>query len=101
MSRDEEHLEKLQKKITALTKQRRALLNQARRKQGELIHLREEIESLTAMVKGHAKNEYDPLDIRFTDGTYRRRQRAERVLKQTKLLHIPPDCRVTHVDSTE
>ena len=101
MSRDEERHEELQKKVAALTKQRRALLNQARRRQGELTHLREEIESLTAMLKGHAKNEYDPLDIRHTDETYRKRQRAEHVLKQTKLLYIPPDRRVTPVASAE
>ena len=101
MSEAEERTEKLEREYTSLRKQRRALLRQARRQYEEITHLKTQVEDLTDMLKGNSKNEYDSLDIRHTDIEYKKRQRSERILKQTKLLNIAPDSRVTPVDGAK
>ena len=89
----------LKQERRALRKQRTALVNRLRAQQGEVVFLKGQRDELRAMCQGQQPNEEDDLDLRYKDDDYRRRQRAERVLKQTKLLNVPPNRRVAAVDT--
>ena len=88
----EEHDVLVQAQVS-LTKQRRALLLRIQSLRGEVIFLQTRMDELLEMVRGYEKNTHDELDLRYKDVTYRKRQRAEQVLKQTKLLNIAPESR--------
>ena len=93
LNRLSEERDALKQELRQLVQQRRALLKSIRKLRGETIYLREQLEALKRMLKGDSKNEFDPLDLRFQDDDYRKSQRLERLLKQTKLLNITPDSR--------
>ena len=93
-----EECDALKQELKSLRKQRTALVNRLRAQQGELIFLKEQRDDLRAMCQGQQPNEEDDLDLRYKDENYQRRQRAEHVLKQTKLLNVPPNRRVAAVN---
>lgn len=95
---NEEAAQKMARQLAGCVKQRRALLRQGRSLRGELISIQARLDVLEEMLRGYSKNEYDSLDLRYRDKSYRRRRRTEHVLKQTKLLYISPESRVTAVD---
>ena len=94
-----EERDALEQERRALRKQRKALVNRLRAQQGEVIFLKEQRDALREMCRGHIPNEEDDLDLRYQDKDYQRRRRVEQVLKQTKLLNVPPNRRVTAVDA--
>ena len=94
-----EERDALKQELRSLSKQRKALIKRLRTQQRELAFLKEQRDDLRAMCQGQQPNEEDDLDLRYNDDDYRRRQRAERVLKQTKLRNVPPNRRVAAVDT--
>ena len=94
-----EERDALKQELRSLSKQRKALIKRLRTQQRELAFLKEQRDELRAMCQGQQPNEEDDLDLRYKDDDYRRRQRAERVLKQTKLLNVPPNRRGAAVDT--
>ena len=89
----------LKQERRALRKQRTALVNRLRAQQGELLFLKEQRDELRAMCQGQQPNEEDDLDLRYKDDDYQRRHRVERMLKQTKLLNVPPNRRIATIDT--